>query len=563
MRVRTSATIAGLTVLGSLGLFAAGQIRTAARPRAVLSPLNPAYIRALEAGSRRLPSPLDITPLQDLAPVVDDALPPAYDLRDSYRVTAVRNQKPVASCMLFGVFGSLESTLRPYETCDFSEAHLDGSSNESGILEANTGALAGWSDPILEEDAPWQGGQPYDPARPAVKHVQKVVFLPPRSDASDNDRIKRAVIDLGAVCAEMVFLQNLLNTTYDSYYTTAAADDLHAVAIIGWNDDFEKEKFTPQPPGDGAFLCKNSLGGNFGDAGYFYVSYHDAFLGRVSLPAVFLAEPAAGLTRNFQYDPVGCTARLGYGADTAWFANQFVSDTTDPLAAVSFYSYGPTGDVEVSVYRNAAPGIPTNGTRVSRFTGALEAAGYATLRLPEPVSLAVNERFSIVVRLRNPGNDFPIPIEHPIPGFDAVFNAAPGQSFISADGEVWSDLATYEETTYARSNVCLKAFAGFPPVYPPAFLRVERKVNDMVFYKEYVDLLSWSPHPADTETIVAHRIYRKVKGEPNDAYVFLAETGPTDNAYYVRGLAETSAYAYRVTAVTDSGREGDPSVVVN
>lgn len=562
MRVRTSAAIAGFTILGGLGLFAAGHTPPAGGPRARLAPLNPAYIRALESGLSRLPSPQDITPLQGLAPAEDTTLPSSYDLRKSYRVTAVRNQFPAVTSMIFGLFASLESTLKPFETCDFSENHLDGSSEESDFLEANVGALARWSDPVWEEDDPWNGGLPYDAARPAVKHVQKVVFLPPRADASDNDRIKRAIIDLGAVAAEMYFNRNLLNATYDSYYSTTAMTDTHAVAIIGWNDDFEREKFSPQPPGDGAFLCKNSLGGNFGDAGYFYVSYHDAFLGRLYLSAVFTAEPAAGLTQNYQYDPIGCTARLGFDSETAWFANQFVSVSTDPLEAVSFYSYGATGEYQVSVFANATPGLPLNGTLVSRFEGTLETAGYATLRLPEPASLAVNERFSVVVRLRNPENDFPIPIEHPVPGFDAVFEALPGQSFISPDGLAWNDLVTTAGTTYARSNVCLKAFTGFPPVYPPAYLRVERLVNDMVFYKEYVDLLSWSPHPDDTETIVAYRIYRKVKGAPNDSYEFLAETGTTDLTYYVRGLAEDSAYAYRVTAVTDSGREGDPSEVI-
>ncbi|MCX6566347.1 MAG: lectin like domain-containing protein [Candidatus Aminicenantes bacterium] len=563
MRIRTSAAIAGFTVIGSLCLFSAGQTRPVDQPLASLAPLNPAYVRAIESSSSRLPSPQDITPLQGLSRYTDTTLPSVYDLRESYRVTAVRNQIPVSTCTIFGLFGSLESTLKPFETCDFSENHLDGSTEESDILEANVGALARWADPVWEEDDPWEGGLPYDPSFPAVKHVQKVVFLPPRADASDNDRIKRAVIDLGAVCTEIYFIRNLLNATYNSYYNTTVMTDLQAVAIIGWNDDFNREKFSPQPPGDGAFLCKNSLGGNFGDAGYFYVSYYDGFLGRLSLPAVFTAEPAAGLTQNYQYDPVGCTARLGYGSETAWFANQFVSVSTDPLAAVSFYSYGATGEYQVSVYGNATPGLPLSGALVSRFQGTLETAGYATLRLPEPVPLAVNERFSVVVRLRNPENNFPIPLEHPVPGFDALFQAGLNQSFISADGLVWKDLVTYEGTTYARSNVCLKAFAGFPPVYPPAYLRVDRLVNDLVFYKEYVDKLSWSPHPGNTETIVAHRIYRKVKGAPNDSYEFLDETGTKDLTYYVRGLSEDSAYAYRLTAVTNSGREGDPSEVVD
>jgi hypothetical protein len=90
---------------------------------------------------------------------------------------------------------------------------------------------------------------------------------------------------------------------------------------------------------------------------------------------------------------------------------------------------------------------------------------------------------------------------------------------------------------------------------------VSRLVNDLVFYKEYVDQLTWSVHPSNTETITSYRIYRKVEGTGNDSYEFLGEVGATDFIYYVRGLSEDSAYTYRVTAVTASGREGDPAEV--
>jgi hypothetical protein len=176
--------------------------------------------------------------------------------------------------------------------------------------------------------------------------------------------------------------------------------------------------------------------------------------------------------------------------------------------------------------------------------------------------MSINETFSIVVRLQSPGNEFPIPIEHPLPGFDAIFQAAPGESFISSDGAVWSDLVTYEGPTYARSNVCLKAFAGYTPVYPPAYLRVDRLVNNLVFYKEYVDRLTWLPHPNNTEPIAAYRIYRKPKGAPNSSFEFLAETGSTNLVYYVRGLQKEETFVYRVSAVTASGREGDPAEVI-
>jgi len=335
------------------------------------------------------------------------------------------------------------------------------------------------------------------------------------------------------------------------------------VAIVGWDDDFAQAKFSPQPPGNGAFLCKNSFGSNFGNAGYFYVSYYDAFFGRFALNAVFTAEPAAGLTQNYQHDLFGCTARMGYGDETAWFANQFQAVSTDPLAAVSFYSYGLTGNYDIFVYLDSTPGLPRSGALSAQIAGSLNAPGYYTIPLPAPVPVLINQRFSVVVKLRTPGDDFPIPLEHPIAGYNAPFQASVNESFISADGAVWNDLTTYQGIFYARSNVCLKALAGFSPIYPPARLRVDRLVNNLVFFKEYVDRLTWLPNPNNSVVIAGYRIYRKEKGASNEAYEFLAEVGTQNLLYYVRGLKKESAYAYRVTAVTETGREGDPAEVID
>ena len=37
--------------------------------------------------------------------------------------------------------------------------------------------------------------------------------------------------------------------------------------------NFSKDNFTVKPQNDGAFICQNSWGENFGDDGIFYISY--------------------------------------------------------------------------------------------------------------------------------------------------------------------------------------------------------------------------------------------------------------------------------------------------
>jgi len=86
-------------------------------------------------------------------------------------------------------------------------------------------------------------------------------------------------------------------------------------------------------------------------------------------------------------------------------------------------------------------------------------------------------------------------------------------------------------------------------------------VNNLVFFKEYVDRLIWFPNPNNTPGVVGYRIYRKEKDAGNDSFQLLAQVGTQNLVYYVRGLKKESAYVYRLTAVTESGREGDPAEI--
>lgn len=47
----------------------------------------------------------------------------------------------------------------------------------------------------------------------------------------------------------------------------------HHISIVGFDDNYPKENFVVSPEHDGAFICLNSWGTDFGDKGYFYVSY--------------------------------------------------------------------------------------------------------------------------------------------------------------------------------------------------------------------------------------------------------------------------------------------------
>jgi len=242
-----------------------------------------------------------------------------------------------------------------------------------------------------------------------------------------------------------------LNNTY--YFNSSSLPN-HGVVIVGWDDDFDKTKFRVTPPGDGAFIVKNSWGADWGEKGYFYISYYDSNVGTDN--RVFMkGEDYSRYTYIYQYDPLGLVSSWGWGGDTAWFANVFTAVSSDTLAAISFYAGSLNATYEIGIYTNVSSG-PTTGPFVGSQTGTIPFPGYHTIVLDNPVDLAAGEKFSVVVKLNTPGYSFPIPAESPVLGYSSQATANAGESYISSNGTSWKDFTTLSSNT----NACIKAFTG-------------------------------------------------------------------------------------------------------
>ncbi|MCX6560440.1 MAG: lectin like domain-containing protein [Candidatus Aminicenantes bacterium] len=562
--MRKCAFLAVILILTAGGISSArpGAQTAPAGVPPIQAPLHPDVARLLRLQGSLLPGAIvagthDAVRLTAAsAPMQAEALPAYYDLRALNKMTPVRNEGVLGGSTVFAALASLESSLKPSEVWDFSEQHLRAGLLGTVSLDAVVGALARWTDPIRESDDPWPAAIRDDSA---VKHVQNVAYFPPRTAALDNDRLKQAVMDYGAIWADMVFTAAAYNAPQAAYLNTGTEGETRAVAIAGWDDSFDRAKFSPPAPGNGAFLCKNSLGSAWGSGGYFYVSYYDAFLARRYFSAAFTAEPKAGYTVQYAYDPNGCTSRLGFDADAGWFASQFVASSADPLAAVGFYAFTAAGTYEILIYKDAVPGRPRSGSLALRQTGSFSTPGFMTIPLTTSLPLLLNQRFSVVVRLQTDGDEFPIPLEHPIADMTAAFTANPGEGFISPDGAVWTDLTAADGTKYARTSLCLKAYAGYPAAYPPAELKVERLTNNFFFFKEYVDKLTWLANPKNTAAVSKYRIYRRAQADTDAAFALLGETISTQLIFFVRAVKKDDAFVYRVTAVLADGRESDPA----
>lgn len=416
-----------------------------------------------------IPGPIDLTYLDathsdNQSYLIAATLPKSYDLRTKQKLPPVRDQGACGSCWAFATMAAVESSLLPSQKRDFSEQHLitkhgfKGGPCEGGNIYQAVAYLARWSGPLNESDVPYKYAT-LTSETDAKKHVQNVIYMYPRSGPSDNKKIKEAVKKYGAVYTTMYYDPD--NQYYDpvhhSYYNPSAEEGYHAVAIVGWLDKFDKNKFKEIPPGNGAFIVRNSWGSDWGEDGYFYVSYHDPYFAASDLNAAFKKlESALNYKEIYEYDPSGFTTCLGYPpSDKAWFANIFKARSDTPLKAVSFYAFGLPSRYKIYIYTNVDAKNPTNGTLARKKSGRLTSPGYYTIRFNN-VPLNQDEIFSVVVKLETPGWQYPISIEKPLFGYTKNLKAKKGQSFVSPDGKEWTDLPKI--TSYKKTNVCLKAF---------------------------------------------------------------------------------------------------------
>ncbi len=392
-------------------------------------------------------------------------LPSTYDLRTFGRVTSVKNQNPRGTCWAFASCGSLESCLLPGETWDFSEDNMVLQSgfdsggdpyDHGGNVNMSTAYLVRWGGPVTESQDGYNDGIT-PPGLSPSKHVQEVDWIPARGDALDNDNVKNAVMQYGGVYVAMGWYDSAYNSTTKSYYYSGSSSTNHGVLIVGWDDNYAATKFVTTPPGNGAFLVKNSWGTGWGDSGYFYVSYYDTKFGSAGVMAVFNgAESTGNYTGIYQYDPLGNVTNMGLSSSsTGWFANVFTAQGSASLGAVGFYTATPGASYEVYTGASLA-------TKTLRSSGTLPYMGYHTVPLPSPVAVTQGQQFVVAVKLTTPGYSFPDPDRVPVLGLLQHATAAAGQSYVSSTGSSWTDLTTI----YSNTNVCLKAYVR--PAAAPA-----------------------------------------------------------------------------------------------
>ena len=388
-------------------------------------------------------------------------VPASYDLRKRDRVGVIKNQGNTGTCWAFASLSAMESDMMPEETMEFSPDHM--SLSNSFLVDANAGGeytmamayLLAWQGPVFEKDDPFGDGKS-EPGLGAVKHVQEIQIM----EGKDYAKIKEAVFQYGGVQTSLysdlgnnAAASAFFNREHNAYCYMGTEKPNHEVVIIGWDDHYAKENFSVNVEGDGAFICQNSWGEQFGESGVFYVSYYDTNIGSHNV-VYTKVESTDNYDKIYQSDLCGWVGQIGFNRPTVYGANIYTAEEAEELKAVGFYAIGKNTEYRAYLVHDFE-NTDSLEDRELIAEGRLENPGYYTIASEKKVSLKPGEKYGILLYINTPEAVHPMAIEYAADEATKEADLTDGEGYISANGKRWEHV----EEAFS-CNLCLKAYTN-------------------------------------------------------------------------------------------------------
>lgn len=387
-------------------------------------------------------------------------IPTMFDMREKGRVSKVRNQGSYGTCWAFAATSALESSLYPEEENLFSVDHMSMSNSynvnqyDGGEYTIGMAYLAAWQGPVYEKDDPYGDGKT-NGRLTAVKHVQEMQII----DGKNYEGIKEAVFQYGGVQSSLYSTirssqgsSEFYNKDTSAYCYIGTEKPNHDVVIIGWDDNYPASNFNTPLEGDGAFICQNSWGEDFGEGGIFYVSYYDTNIGTHNVVYTRVDE-TDNYDHIYQSDLCGWVGKMGYDNEEIYGANVFTAEGDEDVAAASFYATGADTSYELYLVHDFEDEKSLDA-RIKVAEGSCKQAGYYTVDFKTPMQVKAGERYAIVLYIKTPGAAHPMAIEYDSgeASLDTV-NLEDGEGYISYNGRTFVNVKEKQDC-----NLCIKAF---------------------------------------------------------------------------------------------------------
>ena len=486
---------------------------------------NPISAEIQETGY--VPPPVDMSHLAKNPPknvtkrAFASKIPAAYDMRNTGKLTPVKNQTPYGTCWAHAAMAACESnylirsgkgnfsgSLGNSKTLNLSEmflawfAYANPDKSKSFTLTNNKGVLNQGGNEVkstailtrigIVQEASMPYGKPASKnAKPGnytrVLRVKEATFSAPSLSSREQDKIiKQLVMDKGAVLISYHEESKYHNDKTHAYYRAGDTATNHMVVIAGWDDNYPREKFgIDKPKRNGAWLVRNSCGTNWGAGGYFWMSYEQY---RYSGTA-FTVEPVKEKLNHYGYDDLGWLRSVNVnGKRTCYAANVFrVKNSSESLREVGFYTTDNGTKYTVSVY-NYGSSKPSDSSLTSGHepvatkSGTIDIAGYHTIKI-DGVELEEGDYFAVVLKVYSPSYDYPVAVERYCENYAENVVVNSGESYFSSDGKSWIDGKKFD----GGSNACIKAFTVCVPDDEEEDEDEEKYEDDEYDYEDFDD----------------------------------------------------------------------------
>ncbi len=435
----------------------------------------------------------------------DTSLPSSYnaDVNNLKYVSSVGNQKSAGVCWSFAANGLLESALMKQNDCydsstyNFSENHMryalsSDNNNQYGFdrhcIDGGNISMAlaywtrntnGFNGPVLEADDPYSeqdSSRSLDDIKSKQAQDQYVARTISLADLPDTateaqkkehvQKMKEMVYQYGSIFAAYYNASNgYFNCDPDQTHTNVAyyykADETnHAISIVGWDDDFDKNIFgkLEKPSINGAFLVKNSWGDSWGMNGFFWISYENVFR---KVTAIAKVSSRKEFDHMYEYDEFGLCGNRGYKENTDIYKNSFTtsSGNREFLTKVATYCIVPETNFTVYVDKDNTDEQPPQEVALEDLRHnengyKVEEPGFIMFELKEPMEVSKN--FDVIIKAQDDTTKYKIPIEKN--KSSKTSNVA-----ISGKGSMGRSMDSFKRLD--NCDVCLKAMTRETSMY--------------------------------------------------------------------------------------------------